>query len=243
MPRDLFGDVVARPPSVRSRRTPLVLFSITAHVVVLLLLVVTTLIAADALPSPREAAEFFEASRITDIQPPPPPPPARLPDAPRVPPQNPDAAPLFSPDVIAPEPPMRDLPTANDFGLGIVDGVSGVPGGLGTLEPTPPAPPPPPRPTEAVRLHSGITAPQKVINVAPIYPSLAQQTHVQGVVIIEATIDVNGNVVEAKVLRAAPLLEEAALTAVRQWKFTPALLNGVPIPVIMTVTVNFKLDH
>ena len=46
----------------------------------------------------------------------------------------------------------------------------------------------------------------------------------------------------AQVLRSIPLLDEAALTAVRQWKFTPTLLNGVPVPIVMTVTVNFKLD-
>jgi len=61
-------------------------------------------------------------------------------------------------------------------------------------------------------------------------------------VIIEATIDERGNVTAARVLRSAPLLDDAALAAVRQWKFTPALLNGEPIPVVMTVTVNFLLQ-
>ena len=63
----------------------------------------------------------------------------------------------------------------------------------------------------------------------------------QGVVIIEATIGPNGKVQEAKVLRSIPLLDAAALDAVRQWEFTPTLLNGVPVPVIMTVTVNFTV--
>ncbi len=79
------------------------------------------------------------------------------------------------------------------------------------------------------------------MNVAPIYPPMAKAAKVQGIVIIEATIDVDGQVTSAKVLRKAPFLEEAALEAVRQWKFAPALLNGVPVPVIMTVTVNFTL--
>jgi protein TonB len=78
--------------------------------------------------------------------------------------------------------------------------------------------------------------------VKPVYPAIAQSARVQGVVIIEATIGPNGNVQEAKVLRSIPLLDAAALDAVRQWQFTPTLLNGVPVPVIMTVTVNFTLQ-
>jgi len=65
---------------------------------------------------------------------------------------------------------------------------------------------------------------------------------VSGVVIIEATIGANGRVTDAKVLRSIPLLDQAALDAVKQWVFTPTLLNGVPVPVIMTVTVNFTLQ-
>ena len=76
----------------------------------------------------------------------------------------------------------------------------------------------------------------------PVYPAIAQSARVQGVVIIEATIGPNGAVQEAKVLRSIPLLDQAALDAVRQWQFTPTLLNGVPVPVIMTVTVNFTLQ-
>ena len=61
----------------------------------------------------------------------------------------------------------------------------------------------------------------------------------RGIVILEATIARDGTVKDARVLRSVPLLDEAALTAVRQWVFTPTLLNGVPVEVIMTVTVNF----
>ena len=59
--------------------------------------------------------------------------------------------------------------------------------------------------------------------------------------IIETIIDTRGDVESASVLRSIPLLDQAALDAVRQWKFTPTTLNGVPVPVVMTVTVNFKL--
>jgi protein TonB len=60
-------------------------------------------------------------------------------------------------------------------------------------------------------------------------------------VIIEATIDEHGDVIRAQVLRSIPLLDGAALGAVRQWRFSPTLLNGVAVPIVMTVTVNFTL--
>jgi protein TonB len=65
---------------------------------------------------------------------------------------------------------------------------------------------------------------------------------VQGVVILECTISPQGKVTDVKVLRGIPLLNESAVQAVQQWVYTPTLLNGVPVPVIMTVTVNFKLS-
>jgi protein TonB len=81
-----------------------------------------------------------------------------------------------------------------------------------------------------------------VHDVAPIYPPPAQAARIQGPVIIEATIGTDGRVQSARVLRALPFLDEAALTAVRQWVYTPTLLNGLPVPVIMTVTVMFHLN-
>jgi protein TonB len=87
-----------------------------------------------------------------------------------------------------------------------------------------------------------IKAPTKVRDVKPVYPQIAQSARVSGVVIIEATIGPNGKVANARVLRSIPLLDQAALDAVKQWEYTPTLLNNVPVPVIMTVTVNFTLQ-
>lgn len=107
-------------------------------------------------------------------------------------------------------------------------------------EPLPaPAPTAPERP---VRLHSGISAPEKTVNVPPVYPEMARIVRKQGYVILEAVIDQSGLVASARVLRGDPLLDQAALDAVRQWRFTPARLNGEAIPVVMTVTVNFTLQ-
>lgn len=104
------------------------------------------------------------------------------------------------------------------------------------------APPPPPPPQAPVRVGGAIKQPQKVQDKKPIYPPIAQSARVQGIVIIEATIGPDGSVRDAKVLRGQPLLNESALEAVRQWKYTPTLLNGVPVSVIMTVTVTFTLQ-
>jgi len=92
-----------------------------------------------------------------------------------------------------------------------------------------------------VRVGGNIQAPKKVQDVNPVYPPIAQSARVQGVVILEATIGPNGNVQDVRVLRSIPLLDAAAIEAVKQWSYTPTLLNGVPVPVIMTVTVNFTL--
>jgi protein TonB len=93
-----------------------------------------------------------------------------------------------------------------------------------------------------VRVGGNIRTPTKVRDVRPVYPTEAQAAGIQGVVIIEATIDVDGHVNDAKILRSIPQLDDAALTAVRQWEFTPTEVNGVLVPVIMTVTVNFSLQ-
>ena len=94
----------------------------------------------------------------------------------------------------------------------------------------------------AVRVGGQIKEPKKLKNVAPEYPDIAKQARVQGIVILECTISPQGRVTDVKVLRSIPLLDEAARAAVLQWVYSPTLLNGVPVPVIMTVTVNFKLN-
>ena len=92
----------------------------------------------------------------------------------------------------------------------------------------------------AVRIGGEIKPPTKIKNVQPVYPAIARSARVAGAVTIEATIGPDGNVMDAKVVRSVPLLDQAALDAVRQWEYTPTLLNGGPVPVRVTVTINFK---
>ena len=91
----------------------------------------------------------------------------------------------------------------------------------------------------SVRVGGSIRAPRKIRDVRPIYPADAIAAHAAGSVILEARIAADGTVRDAKILRSIPLLDEAALGAVRQWLYSPTLLNGVPMEVHMTVTVNF----
>ena len=105
--------------------------------------------------------------------------------------------------------------------------------------------PPPERDAtrEPVRIGGNVRAPVKTRDVAPVYPAIAIAAGVQGVVILEATIDARGNVQNVRALRSSPLLEAAAIEAVKQWKYAPTLLNGNPVPIIMTVTVSFNLQQ
>lgn len=111
----------------------------------------------------------------------------------------------------------------------------------------PQAPPPSPEFQAVVdrlmpmRIGGDLKPAKKLKDVKPVYPPVAQSAQVRGVVIVEAVIDADGKIAASRVLRSIPLLDEAALAAVNQWEFEPVLMNGVPSPVMMTVTVNFAL--
>lgn len=96
-------------------------------------------------------------------------------------------------------------------------------------------------PSGPVRIGGDIKEPKKIRDVPPIYPAAARAAGIQGIVIVEATVDVDGNVTDAVVVRGVPELNDAALDAVRQWGYTPTLLNGQPVSVLMSVTVIFSL--
>lgn len=89
---------------------------------------------------------------------------------------------------------------------------------------------------------SSLTPPRRLVYVEPQYPEAARRTRIDGFVILECVIDARGRVVDVQVLRGRPLLDEAAVAAVRQWIYAPTLLGGVPVPVVMTVTVRFEVS-
>jgi protein TonB len=233
MPRDMFGEVDRPSPRVGARSRYSVPLSLAAHVLAVAGILGAAVLGPAVLPSPATG----ELILIANMNIPEPPPPrivaTKMPTAAPV---NPDAAPTVAPDHIAPE-----LPTPPDLG----DVATGPVNIVGTTDFSavvgePPAPPPP-APMVPQRVGGMIRPPTKIVDVPPIYPPMAIAARVEGLVIIEAVIDTDGRVQSARVLRSHPLLDTAALTAVGQWSYTPSLLNGMPVPVIMTVTVAFKL--
>ncbi|HEY6507181.1 MAG TPA: energy transducer TonB [Vicinamibacterales bacterium] len=87
-----------------------------------------------------------------------------------------------------------------------------------------------------------VKTPTKVWDVRPTYPPEAKAGGVEGVVVIDARIDVDGCVRNAEVVRSVPELDRAALDAVTQWEFSPTVLDGKPMPVLLTITVRFTLS-
>ncbi len=103
------------------------------------------------------------------------------------------------------------------------------------------APAPPPG-GQGLRVGGEIKAPVKLVDVRPAYPTAAREAGIEGVVILEVKIGADGGVEAARVLKSIPLLDEAALDAVKQWKFVPTLLNGQPTSIMMTTTINFAIQ-
>jgi len=99
-----------------------------------------------------------------------------------------------------------------------------------------------PAPTvQRVRVSQGVTKGLLISRVEPAYPPLAKQARIQGVVVMTALIDKGGNVQNLQVVSGHPLLAPAAIEAVKQWRYKPFLLNGQPVEVETTVTVNFHV--
>jgi protein TonB len=227
-----------------SRRSLLALVSIAAHAAVLVAIFVASLMATGPLPTPfnRLAFDIDQTVRVMDITLP----PRHL--ATGQPRARKAGAAIASPVAAAPvEAPSDISPDTSDTALGIessvlgsaTDSVANTIQGLGIPADTPALPAEPAAP---IRLSSGLVAPRKTFNVDPVYPSIARTARVEGVVILEAVIDRLGRVESVRVLRSIPLLDQAALDAVRQWRFTPTLLNGTPVSIVMVVTVNFALS-
>jgi protein TonB len=253
--------------TTRSRRVPdasalTTMIAAVLHALVLAVIVVGTLAATEVMPAPRAIQAFIATAAPPPPPPPPPPPAATRATAPK--PQPARARPeVVRPKVAAPAPSQvrsgaapGEAPSGiveeTDFAAepasfdtvslyGVTGGVpGGVAGGLGeATEVVVPAPPAPPR--EPVRVGGRIVAPLVVHRVDPEYPRIAQDARVEGVAILEAVVSSAGRVENVRVLRSHPLLRDAAVSAVEQWRYEPLLLNGTPMPFVLTVTVGFNL--
>jgi protein TonB len=245
----MFDLITGRTGHIPSTPTLPLLISVGAQVATAgTLLAVSMLWVTGTLPEVPTMMAFVAAP--PSPPPPPPPAPAAKREKPSVAKPTPTVgltAPVDVPARIEPEP-------ADDEGFdeGVEGGVAGgVPGGVvggipgGVLGGVPQElpPPPPARPRAPVRVGGNITTPALIRRVEPIYPDVAQRANIEGVAILEAIIDEEGRVADVRVLRTASgVLDRAALTAVRQWQYTPLVLNGIPVRFILTVTLSFQLE-
>ena len=245
----MFSDLVVSRDGAAARRSGLALpASLVLHAAAGTILVLIPLLTPDTLPRAETAPAPIPGF-------------VRLPPAgsgsttrpPSVRPPRPSLPPSMA--FVADPPPLPELP--QDDGLDIPaiaigpGGQAGVPclfgcdpNGVPGAEPGVPGVGPGPA-TAMTPLRPGgdIRPPLKEHNVLPVYPEIARAARVQGNVVLDCTISREGRVVDVKVLSGHVLLQPAAVEAVRQWLYRPTLLNGVPVPVVMTVTVRFTLDR
>lgn len=161
-----------------------------------------------------------------------PPPPQQVQELPKV---KSKKVPIPDPTPDEPEPirldepePEVDLPDLDDVVFAIPD-----------------APPvaEPEMPDGPIQVGGDVTKPEKVSAPDPQYTEIARKARIQGVVIVQAIIDKEGNVINVKVLKGLPMgLTEEAVSAIKNWKFKPATLNGKPVDVYFNLTVNFRLQ-
>lgn len=243
MAHDLFDDVVS--PSVRVGTHPWysVPLSIVTHGLLVAALIVVPFVGTYVFPTPATVLAFAPLPET------PVPPPLAVEVAP-VPPSlmadvvRPNAAPIEPPDGITEEPPAvptAAAPSRFDMLVGSVTDPARLPPAGSPLVLTPP-PPPPQASAGPIRVGGAILEPRKVQHVPPLYPALARAARREGTVILEATIARDGRVIDTRVLRSSDLFDQAAIDAVRQWRYTVPTLNGVPVDVTMTVTVRFTLN-
>jgi len=249
--RVLFEDILLDSSAAqRKRRTWPTLLSFVLQLFLIGLLLLLPLWFTDVLPK-QQLLTLLEA-------PPPPPPAASTPSAAKVvkvtsniangrlrtPSRIPSKVQMIKEDE-APPPVATTGGVAGGVPGGIPGGqLDGVIGGIisssSSLAAVPRLSQPAPA-VQRVRVSQGVTKGLLIYRVEPAYPPLAKQARIQGVVVMTALIDKGGNVQNLQVVSGHPLLAPAAIEAVKQWRYKPFLLNGQPVEVETTVTVNFRV--
>jgi protein TonB len=217
--------------------------SIVLQSLVLFVLILIPLIYTQALPKAMLSTLL--------IAPPPPPPPPPPPQAAPVKVIKPVARLVTQGKLMAPRAIPKDiavfkeaeLPPEPAGGGGVLGGLGGgdILGGFGAGSSTAAPPPPPPKGPSRIKLGGQVQAAKVVAQPQPAYPALARQARIQGNVVLHAIIDKDGRVGQLEVVSGHPLLVQAALDAVKQWRYQPTQLNGDPVEVDTTITVTFVL--
>ncbi len=224
-----------------------IVISTIFQIVVLTILVLIPLIYTEALPKTMLTTLL--------VAPPPPPPPPPPPAAAPVKVVKPTARLIQAGKLLAPRAIPKEVNIIKEAEMppdvgstGVTGGVpGGVPGGqaggvLGGIIGGTGSTPPPPKATPArIRVGGNVQQAKLISQPKPVYPPLARQARISGVVRLQAIIDKDGSVQELQVISGHPLLVQSALDAVRQWRYQPTLLNNEPVQVVTTIDVNFVL--
>lgn len=244
----MFDELVVSSVVKKKTNAPWTIFVSTAiQCGLVAILILIPLIYTEALPR-----TMLTTLLVAPPPPPPPPPPAAAP----IKVVKPVARLIQAGKLVAPRAIPKEISIIKEQELppdvaavGVVGGVpGGVPGGQaggvlgGIIGGLGSNPPPPKEGPKRIRV-GGQVQQAKILNkTLPIFPALAKQARIQGTVRLQAIIAKDGSVQELQVLSGPPLLVQAALDAVRQWRYSPTLLNGEPVEVVTTIDVIFSLN-
>jgi protein TonB len=252
----IFQDVLLDSANtVKSHRGMSAVLSFFIQAIIVAIVIIIPLVITQALPA-RELTTMLVAP-----PPPPPPPPPPSPtkvaqttpikttvpvktnvnlDQLRTPTKIPNKIDMRPEQSAAAPPPPSMAGIAGGVPGGVAGGqVGGVVGGvLGSVNNYMPAKPNPQR----VHVSQGVTQGLLVKKVEPQYPPIARQARVQGTVVLRAVISKDGTIQHLQAESGSPLLVSSAINAVKQWKYKPYILNGKPVEVDTTITVNFRLS-
>lgn len=244
----MFDSMLESSPVRRRRQSPWAyLISMFLQAILIGVMLLVPLVYTEALPK-QQLLGWLVAP---PPPPPPPPPPAATPKR-RVIRRRVslmDAGKLRAPREIPKEVAIIEEDPILDV-VGVVGGVpGGVPGGQlggvlgGVLGGIPSAIPPPPKPAtpKRIRISSGVQEAKVINRVRVVYPPLARQAHITGVVRLEAIIARDGSIQNLRVIQGHPILVQAAVDAVRRWRYEPTLLNNEPVEVVTFIDVIFKM--
>jgi len=243
----MFEDmVVSTSSAVKTNKPWTVILSFIFQASFLAVLILIPLIYTEALPKTMMATLL--------VAPPPPPPPPPPPAATPIVHVKPQVHLMEAGKLVAPKVIPKDIkqikeeaePDMGSTGPGVPGGVAGgsiggvlggVMGGMGA------APPPPKVTPSRIRQGGNVQAARLTNKVQPAYPPLARQTRISGTVRLHAIIGKDGSVQQLTLESGHPLLVQAALDAVKQWRYQPTLLNGEPVEVDTTIDVIFSLNQ
>ncbi len=221
-------------------RALIIQMALLMHVLVLGAVLAAQYWTIDPVDEPAIQVSFFAASSPPPPPPPPPPPAAPKPVAPKPVVQQVVQQEIVQPKEVPENVPEPTTDTASE-GEGTEGGVEGgVAGGVsgGQVGGVPDS-----SGEEILRVGGEITKPVRLGGAQPAYTELARKARIQGVVIVEAIIDKEGRVTNVRILKGLPMgLDQSAVDVVKTWRFTPATLNGRPVSVYYSLTVNFRLQ-